>query len=129
MIAIYSDDLTVRQTLISALGTQVAADLPAHKIAEFATGDALRLYVDEKRPVDLFILDGESTPEGGMGIARQLKDEIYNCPPTIVITARAADAWLASWSKAEATMMHPIDPFTAASKVGDLLRSYLSATV
>jgi DNA-binding response OmpR family regulator len=129
VIAIYSDDLTVRQSLSLALGTQVAADLPPHKIVEFATGDALRLYIDEKRQVDLFILDGESTPEGGMGIARQVKDEIYNCPPTVVITARTADAWLASWSKAEATIMHPIDPFTVAHKVADLLRPRLAATV
>lgn len=123
VIAIYSDDLTVRQTIASALGSKVAADIGAHKVVEFATGDALRLFLDEKRQVDLFILDGESTPEGGLGIARQLKDEIFNCPPTLVITARAADAWLASWSMADGSVMHPIDPFTLAHKVADLLRA------
>jgi hypothetical protein len=63
-----------------------------------------------------------------MGIARQLKDEIYNCPPTLLITGRAQDAWLASWSKADATVSHPIDPFTIASKVADLLRQRLAIT-
>lgn len=122
VIAIYSDDQSVRQSLVSALGQRVATDLPAHKIVEFATGDALRLYVDQKGQVDLFILDGESTPEGGLGIARQLKDEIFNCPTTLVITGRAQDAWLASWSKADASIIHPIDPFTLAQKVAELLR-------
>jgi len=127
VIAIYSDDQTVRQAIASALGSRVAADLPNHSVIEFATGDALRLHLDEKGRVDLFILDGESTPEGGMGIARQLKDEIFNCPPTLVITARSADAWLASWSKADASMMHPIDPFTLSHKVADLLRPHIAA--
>lgn len=128
VILIYSDDQSVRHSVAGALGTQVAADLPHHKIVEFATGDALRLYLDQKGQADLFILDGESTPEGGMGIARQLKDEIFNCPTTVVITARPQDAWLASWSKADATVMHPIDPFSLAHKVADLLRSRLVTT-
>jgi CheY-like chemotaxis protein len=129
VIAIYSDDQTVRHSIATALGSQVAADLPKHKVMEFATGPALRLYLDEKGQVDLFILDGESTPEGGMGVARQLKDEIFNCPTTLVITGRAQDAWLASWSKADATVTHPIDPFTIAHKVADLLRAQLAHTV
>ena len=128
VIAIYSDNQSVRSTIATSLGSQLSTDLPSHTVVEFATGDALRLYVDEKRTIDLFILDGEATPEGGMGIARQLKDEIYNCPPTLLITGRAQDAWLASWSKADATVSHPIDPFTIASKVADLLRQRLAIT-
>lgn len=48
---------------------------------------------------DLVILDGEASPVGGMGIAKQLKDEIDGCPPVLVLTGRADDAWLAAWSK------------------------------
>ncbi|KRO50213.1 MAG: hypothetical protein ABR73_06245, partial [Actinobacteria bacterium BACL4 MAG-121001-bin59] len=91
-------------------------------IKEFATADALRLYVDSKKQVDLFILDGEAVPEGGMGVARQLKDEVFNCPPVLIITGRAHDAWLATWSKAEASVTHPIDPFTIAAKCAALLK-------
>ena len=122
-IVIYSDDSSVRAAVTAALGRQVAADLPEHKVHEFATGPALRLYVDSKKPVDLFILDGESVPEGGMGMARQLKDEVFNCPPVLVITGRIQDNWLASWSRAEDVVVHPIDPFTLASKVADLIRN------
>jgi DNA-binding response OmpR family regulator len=123
---VYSDDSTVRAAVISALGRQVAPDLEPHKIHEFATAPALRLYVDSKKPVDLFILDGESVPEGGMGVARQLKDEVFNCPPVLVITGRIQDNWLASWSRAEEVVVHPIDPFTLASKVADLIRNRTS---
>ena len=127
-IAIYSDDSSVRASVILALGNRVAEDLPEHEIHEFATGAALRQYIDRKSQdgtfkIDLFIVDGEATPEGGLGIARQLKDEVFNCPPVLAITGRKEDAWLAAWSKVEASVLHPIDPFTLARTVGDLLRS------
>jgi len=130
-IVLYSDDVTVRTHVAAALGSRVAADLAPHSITEFATGPALRLYVDGKargadHGIDLFILDGEAAPEGGMGIARQLKDELFNCPPVLVMTARKEDAWLATWSRAEANVLHPIDPFTLAHTVADLLRASLS---
>ena len=126
-ILLYSDDSSVRAAITGALGSRVAADLPAHEIVEFATGAALRLFIDRKgatanNHVDLFILDGEAVPEGGMGIARQLKDELFECPPVLVITGRKEDAWLAAWSMAEASIMHPIDPFTFAQTAANLLR-------
>ena len=54
--------------------------------------------------IDLAILDGEAVPAGGIGIARQLKDEIYKCPPLLVLTGRPQDGWLATWSRAEAAV-------------------------
>ena len=133
-ILIYSDDSSVRASIISALGRRVAADLPEHEIREFATGKALRQFIDQKGldgklRADLFILDGEATPEGGMGIARQLKDEIFECPPVLIMIARADDAWLATWSRADGTVMHPVDPFTLANTVADLLRPRSLATL
>jgi DNA-binding response OmpR family regulator len=126
-IVIYSDDKTVRSHIAAALGSQVASDLAPHRIVEYATGPALRLFVDARArsgdiDIDLFILDAEAAPEGGMGVARQLKDEVFNCPPVLLITARKEDAWLATWSRAEANVLHPIDPFTLAETVADLLR-------
>ena len=124
-IIVYSDDSSVRASIASALGRRVAIDLPEHEIHEFATGSALRAFVDSKsidNQVDLFILDGEAAQEGGMGIARQLKDEVFNCPPVLVITGRKEDAWLAAWSMAEASVVHPIDPFTLATTAAHLLR-------
>ena len=127
-IVMYSDDKTVRSHITAALGSRVAPDLAPHRIVECATGPALRLYVDGRArtgdvDIDLFILDAEAAPEGGMGIARQLKDEVFNCPPVLLITARTSDNWLATWSKAEATVLHPIDPFTIANKCASLLKA------
>lgn len=128
IIVIYSDDSAVRQSVVTALGKRVGADLPEHQIQEFATAAALRAHVDKKDVsgnlrADLFILDGEAVPEGGMGVARQLKDEVFNCPPVLLITGRHEDAWLAAWSRAEASVIHPIDPFTLANTVAQLLRT------
>ena len=126
-IIVYSDDSLVRSSIVSALGARVAKDLPEHEIHEFATGSALRAYVDSKNVAgefraDLFILDGEAAQEGGLGMARQLKDEVFNCPPILVITGRKEDKWLAAWSLAEASVVHPIDPFTLAKTAAELLR-------
>ncbi len=125
-ILVYSDDSTVREAVITALGKRLAPEFPENEIREFATADALRLYAVEenkgnKKAIDLFILDGEATPEGGMGLARQLKDEIFNCPPALLIVARPQDAWLAGWSRADGVVTHPIDPFTLAKSAASLL--------
>ena len=61
-----------------------------------------------------------------MGICRQLKDEIYNCPPVLVLVGRPQDGWLATWSRADAVVSHPLDPIAVAKAVADLLRQRLS---
>jgi hypothetical protein len=45
-IIVYSDDSSVRSSIASALGVRAAKDLPEHEIHEFATGSALRAYVE-----------------------------------------------------------------------------------
>jgi hypothetical protein len=134
IIIVYSDDSSVRSAIVAALGKRVADDLPEHQIEEFATAPALRAFTDRKSTsgalrADLFILDGEAVPEGGMGVARQLKDEVFNCPPVLLITGRREDAWLAAWSRAEASVIHPIDPFILANTVADLLRTNSPAAI
>ena len=120
-IALYSDNSSVRSAVKIALGKRVDPSLAEHTIIEFATGDALRVFVDSGKKVDLFILDGEATPEGGMGISKQLKDEVFNCPPVLLLVARQQDAWLAGWSRADGVVSHPIDPFTIAGQAAALL--------
>ncbi|MBM3742687.1 MAG: hypothetical protein FJW46_00030 [Actinobacteria bacterium] len=125
-IVIYSDDATVRKSLIRALGEGLSPEFPDNEIHEFATADALRLFAVEsnrenRKKISLFILDGEATPEGGLGLAKQFKDELFNCPPTIVVVARTQDAWLAGWSRADGVITHPIDPFTIGRTVVSVL--------
>jgi len=72
--------------------------------------------------IDLVVLDGEAAPSGGLGIARQLKDEVDDCPPTCVVIARSADRWLAAYAKVDATLTHPLDPLTTGQTVAAMLR-------
>lgn len=132
-VVIYSDDSDVRASIKAALGSKLASDLPI-VTTEFATADALRQYIDQTDAkgqvrADLLILDGEAAPEGGLGVARQLKDEVFNCPPSIVLIARQSDSWLAAWSRAEASLQHPVDPFNLAKTATELLRARLSGNL
>jgi DNA-binding response OmpR family regulator len=125
-VVVYSDDRTVRQQIRLALGKRPAKDLPALEYTEVATPAALIQTVD-KGSFDLLILDGEAVPAGGMGLCRQLKDEIYRCPPILVIIGRPQDAWLATWSRADGVIGHPIDAIATAKTVADLLRTRVDA--
>jgi DNA-binding response OmpR family regulator len=121
MVLLYSDDEQVRHTMRLAIGTRPAADLHVRFI-EASTHDDVISKVDSG-DFDLLVLDGEAAPSGGLGIARQLKDEIEDCPPTCVVIARAADRWLAAYARVDATLMHPLDPMTTGQTVAALLRN------
>ncbi len=126
-VMVYSDDLTVRRAVITALGTRPDPDLPELEFVEVATGPVV-LRTADAGGLALMILDGEATPTGGLGLTRQLKDEIHRCPPILVLTGRPQDAWLATWSRADAVVGHPIDPGQLAEAVSGLLRTRLPAT-
>ncbi len=121
-VLVYSDNAKTREQVMRALGTQLHPDLPKLTYVEVATGPMVVRTMDEGG-IDLAILDGEATPTGGMGIAKQLKDELETCPPILVLTGRPDDAWLASWSRAEAAVPHPIDPIVLGRTVMGLLRT------
>ncbi len=63
-----------------------------------------------------------------MGLCRQLKNEIFRCPPVLVLTGRPQDAWLATWSLADAAVPHPLDPLAVAQAVAELARMRLAGT-
>ena len=125
-VLVYSDDVTTRQQVILALGRRPHPDLPEVTYVEVATEPVVIQNMDAGG-IDLAILDGEAVPAGGMGIAKQLKDEIYLCPPIVVLTGRPQDAWLATWSRAEAAVPHPLDPIQLSEAVVSLLRSRVPA--
>jgi DNA-binding response OmpR family regulator len=117
---VYSDNARTREQVMLALGKRIHPELPDLSYLEVATAPVVIQQMD-KGGIDLAILDGEATPVGGMGIAKQLKDEITNCPPILVLTGRPDDAWLANWSRAEAAVPHPIDPIRLGDAVVGLL--------
>ena len=125
-VLVYSDDSDVRQQVILGLGRRVHPDLPELEYVEVATEPVVWQQLDAGL-IDLAILDGEATPAGGMGIARQMKDEVYQSPPVLVLTGRPQDNWLATWSRAEAAVSHPLDPIELADAVIRLLRSRVPA--
>ncbi len=120
-ILVYSDDATVREQVKLALGKRIHPELPELTYVDVATGPMVIRQVESDN-IDLAILDGEAAPTGGMGIAKQLKDEVDDCPPIVVLTGRRDDAWLAKWSRAEAAVRLPVDPIELAEAVVGLLR-------
>jgi DNA-binding response OmpR family regulator len=120
-VLVYSDDANTRAQIRMAVGRRPAADLPRVEYIECATGPAVISHFD-RGGIDLAVLDAEAQPEGGLGIARQAKDEIYDCPPLLAIIARRDDGWLATWSRADAVVSRPLDPMALARAVADLMR-------
>ncbi|MEQ6901149.1 hypothetical protein [Nocardioides sp. YIM 152588] len=125
-VLVYSDDVHTREQVILALGRRPHPDLPEVEYVEVATEPVVIQNMDAGG-IALAILDGEAVPAGGMGIAKQLKDEIDSCPPLLVLTGRPQDAWLATWSRADAAVPHPLDPIRLAEAVATLLSSRVPA--
>ncbi|WP_143340551.1 response regulator transcription factor [Demequina sp. NBRC 110057] len=113
-ILVYSDDRNVREKVRFAVGSSThGRPVDWH---ETATHAAVIEAVETQR-FDLLILDGEAAKVGGMGICRQIKKEIFDAPPVLLLVGRPADAWLATWSEAEAAVAHPLDPFVVRDAV------------
>jgi DNA-binding response OmpR family regulator len=125
-VLVYSDDANTRSRVIEALGRRPHPDLPELDYVQVATEPVVIRHMDAG-DIDLAILDGEAVPVGGMGISKQLKEEIYECPPILVLTGRPQDAWLATWSHADAAVPHPLDPMRLAEAVIALLRARVPA--
>jgi len=120
-VLVFSHRAEVRAAVRTALGRSPAPDVGPLSYVECATGEEVVAAVDAGG-IDLCVLDGEAQPTGGMGISRQLKYEIADCPALVVLIARQADRWLAHWSLADASLAYPIDPLTAADQVAELVR-------
>ncbi|WP_103563304.1 response regulator transcription factor [Actinomadura rubteroloni] len=120
-VLVFSDDANVRAQVRLAIGHRPAADLPAVEYVEVATQPAVVARLDEGG-IDVVVVDAEAQPAGGLGVCRQAKDEVYDCPPVLAIIARRDDGWLATWSRADAVVALPLDPMAVARSVADLMR-------
>ncbi|MGW4203384.1 hypothetical protein [Streptomyces sp. NPDC004726] len=127
-VLVYSDDANTREQVRLAAGRRPAADVPQVEFIECATLPAVLAQLD-RGGVDVCVLDGETVPAGGMGVCRQIKDEIFDCPPVLLLIGRPQDAWLATWSRAEAAVTHPVDPVEFAAALASLLRARLALEV
>ena len=120
-VLVYSDDAAVRERVRVAVGRRPDPQLDPIDWLEAADGGAVVSRVDEGG-VDVCILDAEAAPEGGMGISRQLKNEIADCPAMLLLVMRHDDRWLARWSLADAVLQQPIDPVELTDALVRLLR-------
>jgi len=121
-ILLYSDDIATRDAVRVAVGRRPARDVEVSAWLECATWPAVVEAV-ETGEFNLLILDGEAAPFGGLGLCRQLKNEIFDCPPVLVLTGRPQDGWLAAWSQADLVVPHPLDPIALADAVAELGRT------
>lgn len=120
-VLLYSDHVDTREAVKLAVGRRIAKDLPPVEWIEVATA-AIVISTVDAGGLDLVVLDGEAGKVGGMGLCRQLKDEIFRCPPVLVLVGRPQDAWLASWTQADAVVARPLDPIVLQQAVAGLLR-------
>ena len=120
-VLLYSDDPAVRDRIRLAIGPRPAADLSI-EFVDASTWEECRQLLDDYE-IDLMVLDGEAAPAGGLGVARQVKDEYADPPPTCVVIARAADRWLAAFAHVDATLLYPLDPVTTGQTVAGMLRA------
>jgi len=126
-ILLYSDDIATRDAVRVAVGRRPARDVEVTAWRECATAPAV-IEAVESGDFDLLVLDGEAAPFGGLGLCRQLKNEIFDCPPVLVLTGRPQDGWLAAWSQADLVVPHPLDPIALADAVAELGRTVGSFT-
>ncbi|GAA3467931.1 hypothetical protein GCM10018965_024840 [Nonomuraea roseola] len=120
-VLVYSDDAGTREQVRQAIGRRPAADVPLVEIVECATQPKVLQLLDSGT-VDVAVLDGETQPAGGMGVSKQAKDEVYDCPPILLLVARKDDRWLANWSRADAVVSQPLEPIALADAVAGLMR-------
>lgn len=124
-VLVYSDDRRLRDRVSTSLGIRPDLDLPPLQLEECATSPAVLSLLDAGG-IDLCIFDGETVPVGGIGLCRQVKNEIFQAPPVLVLTGRADDAWLATWGMADETVAYPVNPIELCAKVVALLKTRLS---
>ncbi|MER7896700.1 hypothetical protein ABTX62_11390 [Streptomyces sp. NPDC096046] len=120
-VLVYSDDSNTREQVRLATGRRPAPDVPVVEFVECATPAAVLTQLD-RGGIDVCVLDGEAVPMGGMGMCRQIKDEVFDCPPVLLLIGRPQDAWLATWSRAESAVTLPVEPVEFASALASLLR-------
>lgn len=121
-VLVFSHRPEVREAITTAIGRRPAPDLGrVHYIEADNVADVLQ-ELDAGR-IGLAILDGEAQPTGGMGVCRQVKNELADCPPVVVAVRRKDDRWLSTWSQADAVLVHPLEPLAAAETVAEVLRA------
>jgi DNA-binding response OmpR family regulator len=103
-----------------AVGDTIGERDVAVEWTEVATSE-IAMDLTEAQHYDLIIGDNETTKLGGVGLTRQMRNELDWQPTVLLLLARQQDAWLAAWSGADAAVQQPVDPFALRALVTKLL--------
>ena len=126
-VVVYSHDADVRAQIRLAIGRRPAMDVPDAEIIEVATEPALFRLLDAGG-ADVMVLDGEAQPAGGMGVCRQAKDEIYDCPPVLLIIGRARRRLAGHLVAGRRRDQPPDRPVALARELAGLMRERAAVT-
>ncbi|WP_115727477.1 response regulator transcription factor [Actinomyces culturomici] len=119
-VLVFSADVDKRRAVIDGVGVRASKDSPKIEWSEAATPFGAKELV-ESTDFDLLVLDAETTKEGGMSLAQELKNTIGDVPPIVFLTARQQDDWLATWAGGAAAIPDPLDPVVLQETVAAVL--------
>ena len=108
---------------IALIGAGNIGGTLAHLAAAKELGDVVLFDVVDGVPQGKALDIAEASPVGGLGLCRQLKNEIFRCPPVLVLLGRPQDGWLAGWSLADEAVSHPLDPIAVSEAIATLART------
>lgn len=121
-VLVFSGDVDKRRAVIDGIGLRASKNTPVIEWSEAATPFGAKELV-ESTDFALLILDAETTKEGGMSLAHELRNTIGELPPMIFLTARQQDDWLATWAGGAAAIPDPLDPIVLQETVARVLAS------
>jgi DNA-binding response OmpR family regulator len=119
-ILLYSDNSVVRGEVREAVGDLIGSAARPIVWTEIATYQMAMLTCAEQQ-FDLVIMDNETGKLGGVGLVREMRNELDWQPVVLLLLARQQDAWLGAWSGADAALLQPVDPFELTAAVAQLL--------
>ena len=82
-------------------------------------------FLGDTEPYDAIVLDIGLPKRDGVSVLTAWRKS-GRVTPVLILTGRRDDAWLASWSRADAVVPHPIDGVALAPAVADLMRRRLA---
>lgn len=94
------------------------------EVLEVRTPQRALAVLDEDDGYDIVLADNDTAPTGGYFLAREIKarEEMGRAmPPVVLLIAREVDKFLGKWSRADAYVLKPVDPFDLAEVVEALV--------
>lgn len=119
-VLVVSEDAKERLRAVSALELHMDAEV----VEVASAGEVRRLLLEAGERFDVLVVDGDLYPRGGFAVLYDLRAraELEGTPPvpSVVLTAREEDRWLAKWSGTNEVLRKPVDPFELARVVAAL---------